>query len=54
MGVDETREHRSSYRPQIGNDPEQNFVSPDVRLALGEEVANPFPPLPTNITEALS
>ena len=45
---------RSAYRPQIGNDPEQNFVSPDVRLALGEEVANPFPPLPTNITEALS
>ena len=45
---------RSSYRPQIGTDPEQNLVSPDVRMALEEKVANPFPPLSANLTEALS
>ena len=53
--VDETgATTRSSYRPQIGNDPEQNLVSPDVRMALEEEDPNPFPPLPANTTEALS
>jgi hypothetical protein len=47
-------ERAAAHRPQIGNDPEQNLVSPDVRMALEEEVANPFSPLPVNATEALS